>query len=197
MSVCDLGRPPRDAAVQNLTVNDKLRVNKLLKASKAEIGRLCATVGDNLITLVGSLVYTTEGPLVADYVVYALPSGSTQLTNVNLSQLNNVLYTDTDLVIRKFQASAYTSDALENVNNVDVSLRYGTDTTLLGNTAVSLSLLGTNTPTAEGVNATDSSATATIPAGSFYNIQINEGAGSTNLPDALYSNWTIELDPVA
>jgi hypothetical protein len=57
MSICNLGRPAKDASFQNLTTNDSVRVNKLLKSTRADLERLCAIDNNNSITFIGSIEY--------------------------------------------------------------------------------------------------------------------------------------------
>jgi hypothetical protein len=199
MSVCDLGRPPRDAAVQNLTVNDTVRVNKLLKATKAEIDRLCAVSDNSATTFVGSFIFsgTTVEPntiLDPDYALNVLPTGVTDNGSVNTSPaaLNLTLYTDVDLVVRKLQAAVTTGSSVPSTNNVDVSVSAGTTPTSLS-AVLTLNLLSTNGAI---VRETDISETAIIPAGSYYSVVISEGTGSTqNVVTSLVASWTLVLDP--
>lgn len=196
--MCDIGRPPRDAALQNLTVNNTVRVNKLLKSTKAEIDRFCAeSTNDGAITFVGSFQFigVDESKLNAEYSLYLLPSGC-QITSspakYSLPFLPTVFYTSVDLVVRKFQAAVTTVTSGDVTSNVIVDLNYGTDSNTINQTAVELSLLGTNL---NSVRVTDSSGSAVIPAGSYYSIVIKEGPGSTDQPFNLRSSWTLELIP--
>jgi hypothetical protein len=202
MSVCNLGRPPRDAAVQNLTVNDTLRSNKLLKANKAEINRLCASIEEvkqSNILFIGSLNVTTgsEGTLPLNYTLYNLPSGIRDVGDafpiLSTPGVSRALYTDVDLVVRKLQVTLTTfSQSIDDVHNVDFSIFSGA-TPVTGTNLVTLSLLNTN---AVDVRETDTSSIAIIPAGSYYSILISEGAGSTtNTITSLTASWTIELIP--
>jgi hypothetical protein len=202
MSVCNLGRPPRDAAVQNLTVNDTLRSNKLLKANKAEINRLCASIEEvkqSNILFIGSLSVTTgsEGTLPLNYTLYDLPSGIRDVGDafpvLSTPGVSRALYTDVDLVVRKLQVTLTTSSqSRDDVHNVDFSI-YSGATPVTGTNLVTLSLLNTN---AVDVRETDTSSIAIIPAGSYYSILISEGAGSTtNTITNLRASWTIELIP--
>lgn len=201
MSVCNLGRPPRDAAVQNLTVNDTLHSNKLLKANKAEIGRLCASIEEvkqSNILFIGSLRFATdEGTLPLNYTLYNLPSGIRDIGNafpiLSTPGVSRALYTDVDLVVRKLQVTLTTSSqSRDDVHNVDFSIFSGT-TPVTGTNLVTLSLLNTN---AIDVRETDTSSIAIIPAGSYYSILISEGAGSAlTTVTNLRTSWTIELIP--
>lgn len=107
MSVCNLGRPPQDAGLQNLIVNDTLRVNKLLKATKAEVERLCAGVNQTpSVTLTGSAIYLNNP---GTGVPFLFPSGPTYISNnsfVNYeANLYTTMWTDEALLVEDFRAA--------------------------------------------------------------------------------------------
>jgi hypothetical protein len=115
MSICNLGRPVRDYSLNNLSVNNVLSVNNLLKSVKVELGTLCNDL-NNLFdpsttqTLIGS--YST-GLIIGLYYNFFYPSGRMQL-NVNntTSSSNNgidfdqFLYTDQEKIIEDFRVTA-------------------------------------------------------------------------------------------
>lgn len=204
MSICDLGRPARDAAFQNLTVNDTLRSNKLLKSGKAEIDQLCANIEElkqSNILFIGSLnmVIRTQGQtLPPNYILYNLPSGTRDIESnyplVSSSDVSTTLYTDVDLVVQKIQATIRTDtiQSRSDVHNVDFSIYIGSTPSSLSN-LVTVSILNTN---GNDVRETNTSAIAIIPAGSYYSAVIHEGPGSTeNTTNTLFASWTIELIP--
>lgn len=104
--LCNLGRPPQDAGLQNLVVNDTLRVNKLLKSAKAEVNRLCADVSNPSVTLTGSAVYDSRPG--AGFVFFCLPSGNSPSIGSAENGVPSVFttfWTDNELIIDDFRAA--------------------------------------------------------------------------------------------
>lgn len=205
MSLCNLGRPVRDAAVQNLTVNDTLRSNKLLKATKAEIDRLCTQLEEvkkeGKILFIGSMrfIVQLQNFLPNETDFYNLPSGTRAIQgNYNIivsPDVETSLYTDIDLVIQKFQATVSTAASSPMAeHNINVSIHAGTTPSSLSN-LLTLSLLNTN---GVDVRETDTSASVIIPAGSYYSIVIRSIQPNPETPaniTSLNAAWTLDLNP--
>lgn len=204
MSVCNLGRPARDAAVQNLTVNDTVRTNKLLKATKADIGRLCASIEEvkqGNILFIGSMRYAADGEssLPRDANFFNFPSGARDVAgNISSisapSPLDTVLYTDVDLVIQKFQGTitTVTTGSPTTEHNINLSILTGSSSAVSTN-LLTLSFLNT---AGNIVRETNTSASAIIPANSYYSVVIRNVSGE-NIPGVLTLDaaWTLELGP--
>jgi hypothetical protein len=116
MSKCDLGRPIRDYALDNLSVNNVLRVNNLLKSTKVELKTLCNDV-DNLFnpsttqTLIGSFS-CSPGAIIGLNYNWFYPSGRNQFTISEISSTTSpisfekLIYTSQELIIEDFRMAA-------------------------------------------------------------------------------------------
>lgn len=199
MSLCDLGRPPRDAAVENLSVNDTLRVNKLLKVTKAEIDRLCAVDDNNTITFTGSFEYFDEqNPQtpISNYSLWTLPTGAKYVNNSSVSTvgdpaLNLTLYTDKELVIEYFQVTSSDYTNPSSTQNINVSVSSGATPASVTD-ILTLNLLNINPNAAR---ATYEGSNVVIPANSFYSIHLRQGAGSVGGVSIIRTSWTLVLGP--
>ena len=186
--ICNTGRPAKDDALQNLTVNDTLRVNNIVKSTKAEIDRLCSqveSVQNAPIVLAGSFRYLgQESP--DGFELFLLPSGFTSRTNPRMTQppAEVLWYTPQDLTIEKLQVSITSSSNATFVASVSV---FSSPTG--PSTEVSQMILSA------GVTATLQTSvpsTVVIPAGSYIAIFIS--SGSTNLSD-VRASWSLHLNP--
>lgn len=201
MSFCNLGRPPKDAAVQNLTVNQSVHVNNLLKATRAEVDRLCA-VKDAANVLIGSVEYFGENlspsVLPIGFTIYSQPSGSryigSDITDFTNSNLALTLYTDTDLIVRKFQMSVNPelSPELSPAVQLNGCLSVGSTPTLLTNL---VTLNFTNVSSGSVARETFTGESVVIPANSYYTILVRQSNGSVaNNINRLRASWTLTLN---
>lgn len=182
--ICNTGRPPKDDALQNLTVNDTLRVNNLLKSTKAEIDRLCARDQVASLVLGGSVIYSTQEPSAIENV-YALPSGSTILNGQSPAAVSDLWYTSQDLIIDKFQVAALSPVA----GPLNVAVGVTSDPAVSPTDVLTIPFsLSASTVDVE----TDVSGTVLIPAGSYVVIHVTSTA--TDLADVRVS-WTLHLNP--
>lgn len=204
MTFCNLGRPSRDAAFQNFTINDSVRVNKILKAGRSEIDRLCASNNNNSSTFIGSIEYTglnsSPGTLPFGYTIYALPSGIQYLgndtTDVSSSSLRLTLYTDVDLTIRKFQCILIPEIIIESPPvQIDVSVCTGSTPTTLTN-LITLNFIDVTNGSLVRETFTGDSNTITIPADSYYSVLISQSNGQVaNDIYNLRASWSLIVDP--
>jgi hypothetical protein len=182
--ICNTGRPPKDDALQNLTVNDTLRVNNLLKSTKAEIDRLCTRDQSASLVLAGSLIQSVVQPSLLD--LPALPSGST-IRNVPqiVAVVSDFWYTSEDLIIDKFQVAALSTVA----GPLNVAVGVTSDPVVLPTDVLTIPFdLSANIVNVQ----TDVSGTVAIPAGSYVTIHVTSPV--TDLSDVRVS-WTLHLNP--
>lgn len=188
--ICNTGRPPKDDALQNLTVNDTLRVNNLIKSTKAEIDRLCSqveTIQNVPIVLAGSLIYT--GQSTEDgFNQPLLPSGPTVRTTPNITPptVETLWYTPQDLTVEKLQVSLIsTVGATFDVSVGVLSSPTGPITDLSTITlSVSASTVDLQTSVPSNV---------VIPAGSYIIIHIT--SSSLEALTDVRASWTLHLNP--
>lgn len=185
--ICNTGRPPKDDALQNLTVNDTLRVNNLVKAAKAEINTLCARDQDIPLVLGGSLTYTNDNNTSPTLNLFALPSGSTTRTsssNVAFA-LSDLWYTSQELSNIKFQVAAVSTLA----TTLNVSVGVTSNPAVLPANVLTVALpLTANTI---GL-VTDISNSVVIPAGSF--VTVNVSSSGVSVTDVRVT-WTLAGNP--
>jgi hypothetical protein len=184
--ICNTGRPPKDDALQNLTVNDTLRVNNLIKATRAEIERLCAT--DELVPLVigGALTMILDGGDPAALDLSALPSGtSSNIVRSAAATVANLWYTSQDLIISKFQVAAVSADN----TTLNVAVGVTSDPAVAPTDVLTVALPLTASTVALDTDVSD---TVLIPAGSFVTIHVT--SSTTTLEDVRVS-WTLHLNP--
>lgn len=186
--ICNTGRPAKDDALQNLTVNDTLRVNNRVKSTKAEIDRLCSqieTVQNIPTVLAGSLLYVEEGSP-NGLELFLLPSGFTLITNplMNEPPCEALWYTPQDFTVEKLQVSISSS-----VNaTIDVSVGVLSSPTGPITNVSTMTLSASTTATLQ----TSVPSNIVIPAGSYVTIHIS--STSVNLSD-VRASWTLHLDP--
>lgn len=183
--ICNTGRPPKDDALQNLTVNDTLRVNNLLKSTKAEIDRLCGRDQSAAsVVLAGSLTRSGFLPSLID--LSALPSGSTIRIGTQISAVvSDFWYTSEDLIVDKFQVAAVSTVA----GPLNVAVSVTSDPAVLPTDVLTIPFdLSANIVNVQ----TDVSGTVAIPAGSYVTIHVTSPA--TDLSDVRVS-WTLHLNP--
>ncbi len=202
MSLCNLGRPPQDAGLQNLVVNDTLRVNKLLKASKAEVDRLCADIATTAAQTAptvfeGSFTGTGLSGL-ENYLTFAFPVGPHfRADSTYAPTLLTVIWTDDSLVIDDFRAFATGAGPGDLPTPIDFTISVVAAPTI---TALQLNAIsppnGTEIITIPFTGVTSTSVSeittavpATIPAGSYVSIRLN---GTTVITDVSVS-WSIRL----
>ena len=192
MSLCNLGRPPQDAGLQNLVVNDTLRVNHLMKANKAEVERLCSVVNVTpSVTLVGSFSIVTEPG--AGFSTHVFPSGP---TNGGFSDPANVVttfWTDKELIINDFRAvaSGVSTDNLLTLNVRLVSaptLSELNAPTPNGTERITITLPGILTP----VSGIASVVPVSIPAGSYVSIRLDTVQSVLSVK----ASWSVRFERV-
>lgn len=195
MSLCNLGRPPQDAGLQNLVVNDTLHVNKLLKAAKAEIYRLCSDVANPSVTLTGSYLITSIQEE-QSFSSLVFPSGPTsQSSGIGFSASPfTAFWTDRELLIDDFRVIATgtpqgSDDPLPVPLNVSI-VAAPTFTALNlpptnGTEIVTLAFTNVVTPSS-GVSTT---VPARIPAGSYVSIRLD----ATPNPASLTVAWSLRF----
>lgn len=198
---CNLGQPRKDLAVQNLGVNQSVHVNKLLKATRAEFNLLCAVKSITSYLLAGSVEFfgenTSPPVLPFGFTMYTLPSGTlyigndiTEYTDPNLA---STLYTDTELVVRKFQMTICPEllSELSPPVQIDGCLSIGPTPTLFTNL---VTLNFTNVSDGSIVRETYNSDSLVIPANSYYTILIRQSNGNVaNNINRLQASWTLTL----
>ena len=185
--ICNTGRPPKDDAFQNLTVNDTLRVNNLVKTTKAEIDRLCSIDAQSASLILGGSMHF-EGASEVGLDLFALPSGPSMRSSVIMVPVAvpDLWYTSEELLVRKFQVSAI-SVGVDTTLNVSIGVTSNPTVATTDVLTVSLPL------TSNTVNlVTDVSGTVIIPTGSFVTVHVT--STSTNLTDIRVS-WTMDLNP--
>lgn len=172
MSLCDLGRPKQDAGLQNLVVNDTLRVNRLLKATKAEIERLCADVNSLSSVLVGSFE-TSIGDPTNEYETYTLPSGPMVVTETPSFERSpfTSFWTDEELTIEDFRAVAVLPDG-QFSQDISLSVNLSAGTTL-GTISPIITLVLPNLSTSPPISGVSPLVPVSIPANSFVSIRLN------------------------
>lgn len=182
--ICNTGRPPKDDALQNLTINDTLRVNNLIKSTKAEIDRLCPPNQNVPIVLGGSMYYNPEGSAAIDLKTF--PSGLTEhFTSTNSPSVSNFWYTPEDLTVSKFQVAAYANSAV--ILDVSISTTSDPLSPPVDLLTVQLALNGTNNSI-----QSDDSGSVVIPAGSYVTIR---NVTSTSGPNEIYVSWILMMNP--
>jgi hypothetical protein len=180
MSICNLNRPPTDAVFQNVAVNNQLRVNKILKVTSAEVGRLCSLLNrsQHQQKLVGSYKNTAASPnpvipvLPDGFSTYIFPSGAT-IENTNTGSnitVNNAFYTDAELSIDKFQITVTGSSTQTTPVTFQVSIGYGPNPSNVG--AVDVATLSVSNVTSVPLHATYDSSPVIIPANSYVSVHI-------------------------
>jgi hypothetical protein len=202
MSLCNLGRPPQDAGLQNLVVNDTLRVNKLLKASKAEVDRLCAdiatTVAQTAPTVFeGSFTGTSLNEF-ENYLTFAFPVGSNfRADSTYAPTLLTIIWTDESLVIDDFRAFATGEGPgpLPTPINFTISvvaaptitaLQLGAASPPNGTEIITIPFTGLSSTS---VSEISTAVPATVPAGSYVSIRLNGTGVITNVS----VSWSIRL----
>jgi hypothetical protein len=198
---CNLGKPSKDLAFQNVDVNQSVRVNKLLKVTRAEFDRLCAIKDTKAHLFAGSVEFFGDNVsppvLPFGFTMYALPSGTlnigndiTEYTDPNIAL---TLYTDTELVVGKFQMSLY-PELLPEISppvQIDGCLSVGPTPTLLTNL---VTLNFTNVSSGSIVRETFTGDSVVIPAKSYYSILIRQSNGNVaNDINRLQASWTLTL----
>jgi len=186
--ICNTGRPHKDDALQNLTVNDTLRVNNLVKSTKAEIDRLCSqieTVQNVPIVLAGSFSYAGQDSE-NGFDLFLLPSGFTPVTSTSiLPSATNLWYTPQGLTVEKLQVSLISTVSSSFGVSVGVSSSPGGPFT--EETAMTLSV-GASTVELQ----TSVPSNIVIPAGSY--ITIIFSSASLDLT-GVQASWTLHLNP--
>lgn len=191
MSLCNLGRPPQDAGLQNLIVNDTLRVNKLLKSTKAEVDRLCADIA----------IATSQSPTVFEgsftgtglsdfenYQTWAFPVGSSFVSSYRYTDTPfTFIWTDEALVIDDFRAVATAESGGDIPTPINFTLGIVAVPVIgAGAEIITIPFTGvTSTP----VSQISSAVPVTIPAGSYVSIGIN----MSNFLSSFKVSWSIRL----
>jgi hypothetical protein len=194
MSVCNLGRPPQDAGLQNLLVNDTLRVNNLLKATKVDVERLCATVNNPSVTLVGS--HTLSVAPGESFNTFLHPSGHSKSTTTSLASLFTTFWTDEELVVDDLRAVATTAD---NGYSLAVSIvasdslaTLGTGPFPNGTELGTVTLANITATPVSGISELSPDAPAIIPAGSYVSIL----ASNNTSVSTLNLSWSLRFTRV-
>jgi hypothetical protein len=186
--ICNTGRPPKDDALQNLTVNDTLRVNNLVKSTKAEIDRLCSqieTVQNVPIVLAGSFSYSGQDSE-NGFELFLLPSGFTPVTSASIPpSATNLWYTPQDLTVEKLQVSLIST--VSSTFDVSVGFFSSPSGPITG---VSTIILSVGVSTVELQTSVPSN--TVIPAGSYITISVT--SGSLDLT-GVQASWTLHLNP--
>lgn len=201
MSLCNLGRPPQDAGLQNLVVNDTLRVNKLLKASKAEVGRLCAdiaaTASQSQPTIFEGSFTLNDLPPTEGFNTFNFPVGSTIIdTNTpNNPSVFTTIWTDEELVIDDFRAVA---DGPSNQTTpVTFSLSVVAAPTIaglsvpIGTEILTLPFSGLNSVSNTPVSLIASGVPQSIPAGSYVSVRFTMPLTASSSFTSV--SWSIRL----
>lgn len=194
MSICNLNRPPTDACFPNVAVNNQLRVNKILKVTSAEVGRLCSLLNrsQHQQKLVGSYKNTASNPFfISDgFSTYIFPSGAT-IENTNTGSnitVNNAFYTDAELSIDKFQITVTGSSLQTTPVTFQVSIGYGPNPSNVG--AVDVATLSVSNVTSVPLHATYDSSPVIIPANSYVSVHIVLPNGASVQPNCEVG-WSI------
>lgn len=181
MSLCNLGRPPQDAGLQNLIVNDTLRVNNLLKSVKGEVARLCTenVYVPSSVILTGSSRYI-YGPGING--IYLFPSGRDTFQTGSGSNysatLYNTMWTDEALIVEDFRATATGIGNLEPPADFTLNVRLIVAPSITdlntpwpnGTELLTLTIPDVNTVPQSSINQ---SVPVTIPAESYVGIRLD------------------------
>jgi hypothetical protein len=204
MSHCNLGRPPQDTGLQNLIVNDTLRVNKLLKASKAEVDRLCADIATTAAqtppTIFEGSLTLSDLPPTEGFDTFNFPVGSTIIDSntPNNPSIFTTIWTDEELVIDDFRAVAYGPPNQTTPIIFDLSVvaapTIGGLSVPIGTNILTLPFSGLNSVSNTPVSLISSVVpltTITIPAGSYVSVRFTMPLTETSL--FMNVSWSIRL----